>query len=295
MTHSRNLLTRTWHEFGDDHCTMMAAAIAYHVLFLFIPLVTCLLAVLGFVMRDPQRQQDAINRVLQLVPLQAGPGDNLILDSLRNVSAQSGTLTVIGVIGLIWASSGIFGAIRAALNIAWDVKTKRGFIIEKLLDLGAVLGLGVLLGASLAGTVVLHSLQTLSLQSGTVLSVPLQTVFTVLGLVLPAVISFIAFLLLYRYVPNVRHGVRDVWPGALVAAILFEVAKHGFAFYVAHFNRYQTLYGALGGVMLFMLWVYLSSIIMLIGAELASEFDSTARERLVEDEPRMSGRPLPVS
>ena len=276
-----SLLSRTWHKFGEDHCALLAAAISYYVLFSFIPLVTFLIAIFGFVMRDPQLQQNAVERVLQLMPLQAGSGDNLVLDSIRNVSRQSGTLTVIGLIGLIWASSGIFGAIRDALNIAWGAKGKRGFLMDKLLDLGAVLGLGLLFGISLAGTVVLHSLQTLSAQQ----SGMLQSGLTVVGLLLPAVVSFVAFLLLYRYVPNVRHGVGDVWPGAVLAAILFEIVKHGFAFYVAHFNRYQALYGALGAVMLFMLWTHLSSIILLIGAEFASAFEAGRHGRPLREEP----------
>jgi len=277
-----SLLGRTWREFGENHCTLLAAAISYHVLFSFIPLITFLIAILGLIVRDPASQQSAADRVLQLLPIQAASGanDNLILDSIRSVSRQSGTLTVIGLLGLIWSSSGIFGTIRSALNIAWHVKAKRGFIVDALLDIGAVLGLGLLFAASLAGTILMHSLQTMnqsSSQSG--------PIFMVLGLALPAVVSFIAFLLLYRYVPNVRHGVGDVWPGAALAAILFEVIKHGFALYVAHFNRYQALYGALGAVMLFMLWTYLSSIILLIGAEFASEFEAGRRGRPSPAEP----------
>lgn len=288
-----SLFSRTWHEFGEDHCTLLAAAISYYVLFSFIPLVTFLIAIFGFVMRDPQLQQNAVERVLQLMPLQAGSGDNLVLDSIRNVSRQSGTLTVIGLIGLIWASSGIFGAIRDALNIAWGAKGKRGFLMDKLLDVGAVLGLALLFGFSLAGTVVLHSLQTLSAQQPGTLS--FQSVLTVAGLLLPAVVSFVAFLMLYRYVPNVRHGIGDVWPGAALAAVLFEIVKHGFAFYVAHFNRYQALYGALGAVMLFMLWTYLSSIILLIGAEFASAFEAGRHGRPFREEPTPfeRGDPLP--
>ena len=283
MNNPWKLLTRTEAEFGQDHCTQMAAAIAYHLLFSFIPLISGLLAVLGFVMRDPQQQRNAVDRVLAVLPLQSG---TLILDSIRNISNQTGALTVIGLLGLLWAASGLFGAVRVALNIAWNVKAKRGFITDKLLDLGAVLGLGVLLVASLAGTMTIHLLQTLSMNlSGAIVTGSLQTLFTVLGVVVPAVFSFVAFLLLYRYVPNVQHGVGDVWPGALAATLLFEVAKHGFAFYVSHFNRYQALYGALGAVMLFMLWTYLSAIIMLIGAELASEYEAMRRGRPVEDEP----------
>ena len=160
----------------------------------------------------------------------------------------------------------------AALNIVWDVEPHHGFLRQRLLDLGAGSKLGILMVASIAGTILIHFLQTLSLQSGTVLSARLQAVFTVAGVLLPAAISFVAFLLIYREVPNRRHPTSDVWPGALLATALFELSKHGFAFYVSHFNSYQAVYGVLGGLMLFMLWVYLAAIILLIGAEFASEF-----------------------
>jgi membrane protein len=268
MTRSGSLVSRTWHEFSDDHCTLLAAAIAYYVLFSIIPLITLMFAVFGFIMRNPQSQQGVVDRILQTIPL----GQSAISDSIRSVSGQSGALSIIGLVGLIWASTGMFDAIRSALNIAWNVESQRGLFKQKLLDLGAVFGLGILMAASLAGTLLVHFLQT-SLRSGTVLSGPLQPVITLAALLLPAVISFVAFLLIYRNVPNVRHGTGDVWPGALLAAVLFELSKHGFAFYVAHFNNYQAAYGVLGGVMLFMLWTYLASIILLMGAEFASEFE----------------------
>jgi len=281
MARSRSLVSRTWHEFSDDHCTLLAAAIAYYVLFSFIPLVTLTLAVFGFIMRDPQSQQSALDRILQTVPV----GQNAVFDSIRGLSVQSGTLSLIGLVGLMWASSGMFGAVRSALNIVWDVKTQHGFIGQKLRDIGAALGLGILLVASTAGTILIHFLQTLSLQSGTVLSGPFQTIFTVAGVLLPALISFVAFLLIYRNVPNVQHRTREVWPGALLATTLFEATKHGFAFYVSHFNSYQAAYGVLGGVMLFMVWTYLAAIILLIGAEFTSEREEGKHKRVIDDRP----------
>ena len=289
MAGSGSLVSRTWHEFGDDHCTLLAAAIAYYVLFSFIPLVTLMLAVFGFVMRDPQTQQSALDRILQTIPL----GQNVIFDSIRTVSGQSGALSVIGLVGLIWSSSGMFGAIRSALNIAWDAEPQHGFIRQKLLDVGAAFGVGILLVASMAGTILIHFFQTLSANSGTVLSGPLQTAFTVAGVLLPAVISFVAFLLIYREVPNVHHRASDVWPGALLATVLFELSKHGFAFYVSHFNHYQAVYGVLGGVMLFMLWTYLGAIILLFGAEFASEFEKGRHSRPIEDESVAPSRAIP--
>ncbi len=282
MTNLWKLATQTRRGFSEDHGTQMAAAIAYHVLFSFIPLITVLLAVFGFIMRDPQRQQLAADRVLASLPLQSG---TLVYDSIHNISTQTGALTLIGLLSLLWTASGLFGVIRGTLNIAWDAKAKRGFITGTLLDLGAVLGLGVLLIVSFAGTMAIHSLQTLSVnQSGALVTGSLQTLFTVLGVILPAASSYVVFLLLYRYVPNVRHSVGDVWPGALVATLLFELAKHGFVFYVSHFNKYQAVYGALGAVMLFMLWTYLSAIIMLIGAELASEYEHMRHGRSAEED-----------
>ena len=275
MNRSGSLVSRTWHEFGDDHCTLLAAGIAYYVLFSIIPLVTLTIAIFGFVVRDPQSQQAVLNRILQAIPLD----QNVVSDSIRSASAQSGTLSLIGLIGLVWASGGMFGAIRSALNITWGVEPRRGFVMQQLLDVGAVVGLGILMLASTMGTLLVHFLQTLSLHA-TALSGPTRTLFTVVGILLPAAISFVMFLLIYRKVPSVEHRTSDVWPGALLAAVLFELSKHGFAFYVSHFNNYRAIYGVLGGVMLFMLWTYLASIILLIGAEFASEFEKGQHERL---------------
>ncbi len=297
MQNPWKLLTRTHQAFETHHCAQLAAAIAYHVLFSFIPIITVLLAVIGFVLRDPAQRQHAVDRVLAALPLQSG---TMVDQAIRNIANQSGTLTIVGLIGLVWAASGLFGAVRVALDIAWGVNEKRGFITDKLVDIGAVLGLGLLLAASLAGTVMIHFIQALSLTlPGTSGAGPMQPLFTVLGLAVPAVFSFMAFLLLYRYIPNVRHRMSDVWPGALLATVLFEIAKHGFAFYVARFNHYQALYGALGAVMLFMLWTHLSAIIMLIGAELAAQYEAHRRGRPVGIEQEQSvllrGIPQPAT
>lgn len=276
-------VARSWGEFNNDHCALLAAAISYHVLFAFVPLVTFVVALFGWLMRDPTARASAVDWLVQLLPLQ-GSENNLVLEIVRNVSSQTGTLTVIGALGLMWSSTGIFGSIRSALNIAWGVPNKRGFFLDLLFDVGSLLGFGLLFAASMGGTVVLHSLES------SILRIPgisptgvLSTMILIAGLLLPATFSFIAFLLLFRFVPNVRHRVHDVWVGALVAAVLFEAGKHAFAFYVAHFNRYQAIYGALGGVMLFMLWTYVSAIILLIGAEVAAE-----RERRLRGAPPSS-------
>ena len=271
MTNPFGMFGRAGREFGDDHCTLLAAAIAYNVLFAFIPLVTLLIAILGMFLRDPASQQSAVDRVLQMLPIQPGAGnDSLILSTIRSVSGQAGTLSVIGLLGLIWSSAGIFGAVRAALNIVFDSDRHRGFLSGALHDVSGVIGLGILFLLSLAGTIFVHAL-TSNLISPTFAGGAGLSALALIGYVVPALLSWLAFTVLYRYVPDVDHRAGDVLLGGLVAAVLFEILKHGFAWYVSHFARYQSLYGALGGVMLFMLWTYLSALVMLWGAEIAAE------------------------
>ncbi|MDZ4278371.1 MAG: YihY/virulence factor BrkB family protein, partial [Dehalococcoidia bacterium] len=203
--------------------------------------------------------------------------DNVVTDTLKGVSDASAPLTVVGLVGMAWAASAMFGALRRSLNIAFDASTPRPVVQQKLVDLAMVLGLGALLGLSIAGTAVLRTLRELSDDNLGPLSEGTGFLWSVPPLLLPAVFSFFVFALVYRYVPNAPTRFRSVWPGALLATVLFELLKNGFAIYVANFSNYAGAYGALGGILLFLLWVYLTANILLIGAELAAEYPRVLR------------------
>ena len=348
------LIRRTVHEYGDDNCSHMAAAISYYVLFSIIPLAIFLISIFGLVVRDEERQQDIAAEIVSFLDVEEGDlvlkpnedaiealydagaveeirealegftvetteelalavqeggsvivagrsldadeldvsNDNVVIDTIQGVSDVSGALTIVGLVGMAWSASAMFGAIRKSLNIAWDTDVHRPVVQQKLVDLGMVLGLGTLLGLSIAGTTALRTLQTLSDDALGPLSTGTGFFWLVLPLFLPAVLSFSVFLLVYRYVPNVQTKVGDVWPGALLATVLFELLKNGFAFYIANFNNYAGAYGALGGILLFMLWAYLTANILLIGAELAAEYPRVLRGDYDEPETGKKGRPL---
>jgi membrane protein len=216
--------------------------------------------------------------------------DNLVTDTLRGVSNVSAPLTIVGLIGMAWSASAMFGAIRKSINIAWDLEKHRPVVQQKLIDVGMVLGLGLLLGLSVAGTAAIRTLPALSDENLGPLSEGTGFAWSVLPLFLPAFFSFTVFLLMYRYVPNVQTKIGDVWPGALLATVLFELLKNGFAFYIANFNNYSGAYGALGGLLLFMLWMYLTSNILLIGAELAAEYPRVLRGDYADEEARPAER-----
>jgi membrane protein len=274
---------RTIHDFIADRCTQMAAALAYYVLFSIIPMVALAVAAFGLVLRVPQIRQSVVDSILRNVPVQAG----LVVDAIRAVSSASEPLTILGALTLVWTTMNMFGAIRDSLNVAWGVRKGRPLFRQKLIDLGIVIGLGLLLGASVLGTTALHTLRNVSALVLGQRMPRLEYVWDVFAWAFPAAITFVAFLLLYRYVPNVRHRFSDVWPGALLAALLFEMTKHAFTFYVASFSRFEMLYGALGAVMLFLMWVYLSAMILLLGAEMAAVYERAIRGRTT------AARPLP--
>jgi membrane protein len=267
-TAAHSLVRGTWRAFQQDSCTMLAAGIAYYALFSFIPLATLLLALLGFLVRDPASRQLALDRILHALPLQSAQGQNLVLDSLRAVASQAGGLSIAGGLGLYWAASGLFGAIRTSLHIVWRVRPSPSFLADRFRDACAVVVVGLLLMVSMAGTLMAHLVP-----ANAAAPVTAPWVLVLAGIFVSAVVSFIGFTLTYWHVPRVRHDFFDVWPGALLAMILFELSKHAFALYASLSAGYRALYGLLGGVMLFMMWTYTASLILLIGAVLTCEYE----------------------
>jgi membrane protein len=257
-----SVLIRTGQKFTADRCPLLAAAIAYQVLFSIIPVTALLVAAAGPTLRTPGVEQQVVDVVTRSIPLERG----LVMDAVRAVSRSSGALSLVGGVLLLWVASGMFSTLREALNAAWSA-TSRGIVRQTLADFAAVAFLALLVLLSIAGTGVLHSMLALDRLPGPH-SAWVEWAWRSGASAGPALVSLAAFLLVYRYVPNVRHGFREVLPGAVIGAILFEAAKHGFAYYVSTYSRHELLYGALGTVMLFQLWIYVSATILLAGAEL---------------------------
>ena len=256
-------LPRAWRNFFADRCPMMAAAIAYQVLFAIVPLTALVVAATGFALRAPDLRGQVVQWVVERIPLDR----SLVIDAIRAVANSGTPLTFVGTLLLLWTAVGMFSTVRDSLNFAWGVRGG-GIVHQKLIDVASVLGLTLLLLFSVAGTSALHGVAS---PSTTFLGYPSPDFDHVWNLIaggVPAFATYAAFHLAYRYLPNVRHGFRDVLPGTLFGAALFELGKHGFTLYVARFNHYEVLYGSLGAVLLFQLWIYLSAVILLAGAEL---------------------------
>jgi membrane protein len=250
----------------------MAAAISYYALFSLFPLLIFMVSMFGIFLQSGSLQKDLIDKVLEFIPLTSDKGRNEVTNAIDAVAGISIPLSIVGLLGLAWSASAMFGAIRTSLNIAWDIETSRHFVKQKLADLAMVAAVGAFFLLSIGTTALLRATQEASSDILGPLSSNTALFWRVVPNLMPAIFSFGAFIAVYRFVPNAPTKTGDIWPGALVAAIFFEIIKNGFSFYLANFGRYDVVYGSLGAVVALLFWMYLSAVVLLFGAEVASEY-----------------------
>ncbi len=270
-------LARTWRRFGQliEHGvggffshggTQRAAAISFYALFSIFPIAILCVAVLGVVKHDDSARTQVVNFLLDRLPLTEDGGRRQLERAMLRVTRDVAGFSILGVFTLVFAASNVMGSIRQALNVAFRVQEDRPPVQAKLWDLFMVLVFGVLITLSLALTLLDSVVK--KTDSGVVDA--LQSV----GRVLPLAIAVLVFTGIFRLVPARRPRLRDIWPGVLVAAIGYELAKIGFAAYLQNFANYGAVYASLGAVVAFLVFTYVVSFIALLGAEIAAEYPS---------------------
>ena len=267
------LAKRSVSEFLDDHCAQLAASMSYYVFFSLFPLAILAVSVVGVLLTDDALRERVIDELFNLLPSGAGRED---LESLIGpIASGRSAVGVISVVGLIWAATGMMSALRFSLDTAWDMEFRRPFVRGKLVDLGLVLGVGGLLTISVAATAVLQVGRDVSDSVADSLGpfgAEASGLFRVLAVLVPFLLTWTTFTIIYKVVPSVTTRVRDVVAGALVGALLFEALKHGFAFYLRNFSNYDAVYGSLGAAIALLFFVYLAACVLLFGAEIAAEW-----------------------
>lgn len=272
-------LRRTVLRFQEHEGGRIAASIAFFVLFSAIPSAAVLVLSVGWTIRDPHEQAHLLGHMLELLPVGSPQNRAFLLSSVEAIRKASAGISVLGVIGIAWSALGMFSAARWGLNRAWGASPRRGLLRVGLRDFVTALGIWVLLVVSAASTAGLHVLiGEHEVPAHGLVSGP-DLVWATIEWSMPALLSFGGFFFLYWYVPNVKHRMRDVLPAALVATGLFEISKRVFGLYVSLIASRSSLFGALGGILGFMLWVYVCSAILLLGAEFASVYRHRRLER----------------
>jgi membrane protein len=262
---------QTWIYFSRHGCPQHAAAISYFVLFSIIPVAILAVSVIGFILVNEERRTDLVNEILDTVPLTQTEGRDEVENALDTVQRVSGPAAALSLVATIWASSAMFSSIRRALNIVWGTDEHRPWAQGKLVDFAQVGGLSAILLGSIVLTGLMRQVRAASADWAGPFGND-NPLWEIPPILIPAAVTFATFLLLYKIVPAAGTHFRDIIPGALFATLLFETLKNTFAFYVANFNNFDVVYGSLAGVLLFLFFTYLSSNILLMGAELSHTF-----------------------
>jgi membrane protein len=271
------VLKRSVKEFQEDKLTDWAAALTYYGILAIFPALLVLTSVLGLI--GESATQPLIDNLSEVAP---GPAQEILTNALENLQGSqgaAGVVFVIGLLGALWSASGYVAAFMRASNEIYDIEEGR--------PLWKTLPLRVGLTVLLLALVVISALAVvltggIAKEVGSILNLG-DTAVSVWNIakwpVLLLVVSFM-FAVLYWAAPNVKHpGFRWLSPGGILAVVGWLIASGAFAFYVSNFGSYNKTYGTLGGVIVFLVWLWLSNIMVLLGAELNAELE---RGRAIE-------------
>ncbi|SEC94304.1 membrane protein [Amycolatopsis tolypomycina] len=271
------VLKRTFKQFNRDNLTDWAAALTYYGVLSLFPGIIVLTAILGLL--GPDKIQTVIDNINQVVP---GQGKDILVGAIKELTGSrslAGPLAILGLLGALWSASGYIGAFMRASNAIYGMPEGRPVWKTIPLRIALTVGIVVLLAACALGVVATGSVarrigDLIGLGSTGVL------VWEIAKWPVIALLVSLAFALLYWVGPNVRlPSFKWLTPGGLLAVVLWVLASAGFALYVANFGSYNKTYGSLAGVIVFLVWLWISNLAVLLGAELDAEL---ARGRTIE-------------
>jgi membrane protein len=276
-----NVVKRTVGEIGDDQVGDLAAALTYYAVFSIFPLLLLLVTLASFIFDADQAKQTVFSKLSSVAP---GETAKVLSDAVGAALEKKGggelTLaTLVSIGGLLLSSSGVFTTLDKAINRAWGCEYKASLIKDKLISFAMVIAVAVMLVlstfVSAAVNFVLNSSEVVvgALVGG---KNPLVAwAVQILSILISIALSAGILLIIFRTLPRCRVSVSDVWLGAILTAVGWEILKQGFAFYIGNFSG-SSVYGSIGSIFTLLTWIYLTGFLLLVGAEFTSEY---ARER----------------
>ncbi|GAA3020011.1 YihY/virulence factor BrkB family protein [Streptosporangium longisporum] len=268
---------RTVKEFQQDNLTDWAAALTYYAVLSIFPALLAVVSLLGLF--GQSATQSLVDNLGAVAPGPAKQTLDTVLQGLQSSPRAAGISTIIGIAVALWSASGYVGAFMRAANVMYEMPEGRPVWKTLPLRLAITTVLVILMAV---GSVAVVFTGGLADQAGKVLGIG-ETALTVWNIAKWPVLVLIVMAtlaLLYWAAPNVRHpGFRWLTPGSAIAVVLWIVASAAFAFYVANFGAYNKTYAALSGVIVFLIWLWISNVAVLLGVEFDAEL---ARGRAIE-------------
>lgn len=239
----RDFFIQLWHKYREDHVSILVSSLAYYTFFSFFPILLLLASIIGFIYGTREESVQIPRQVLDLLPFSS----EFIENALNRIIHARHSLGFFGSVLLIWSATGAFDNLQQMLNRIHRAPAMRPLWRRRLL--------GLLLG------LILTLFIPLSMGISAIRPVPARTLAGI-------AFNFVLFLTLYHFGPSVRRRYRQIWPGALIGAVLWEVSKALFGIYVGSLSAQKMPYGSVGSVIAVLLWLYVSGTIFALGAEI---------------------------
>lgn len=265
----RDIVVRIYRKLAQDHVTVVAAGVAFFGLFAIFPAIGAVVAIAGYIF-DPAQITELLSGLFQILPPNAAL---IIREQLATAAGASQAASGLGaVFGILLALYGVMRGVKTlmeGMNFVFEEEEKRGFIALNLAAAGLtlLLILGVLLG--LAAMVALPAIAALA-----ELPPAVDTLIGIARWIVMALLTVLGLAVIYRYGPSRRNAKwRWISPGALAGTVLWLIGTLAFSLYARNFANYNATYGAIGGVIALLVWLWLSALVVLIGAELDAEME----------------------
>ena len=259
----------------DSNDLTFASSIAYYTLLSLFPFFLLAFSILGSVTADPGDRARILEFVLRYFPRQF----EFVTTQLDAMQQNTIRLGVAGTLLMIWAAMGVFGAITSAVNHAWGVDKQPSYLKHKLISFVMLVAASLLL---LAGLLLVTAVNIVEARWFAVVAAhaPQLSVLHHFALRWGSTLLFIAVVgLIFYFVPNAKVRFRDVWVGAVVTGLLWRGALFGFSWYVRDLTRFSKMHGSIAAVIVFLIWIYISAVLLLYGVEVTAANARLRRHR----------------
>ena len=280
-------LLEVYTKFIEHRGALLAGGIAFFIFFSLFPILLFTGVILAYVLEDQAVRAQLMNYVFDNFPVFA----DLTRGTIEELITKRSSAGVIALIGILWAGTNLFGGLAIGLNAVYEVAETRNLLLQRLIAIVVYLMIAGLIILSFGATAIASVFRDEVLR----MLFPDQVIaatWTIFSLALGAVSTILLFLVVYKMVPNVKVGLSSILPGTIVAGLGWELAKYGFAVYLSTFARqgYGLIYGSFATIVLLMFWLYISAVLLLLGAEINVAFRRRASGGVKSFEPRKGSK-----
>lgn len=265
--------------YSRDNGSLVAAAVSFYAFLSLIPLILLGASIGAFLLGSVEQAQSAVMRIVaQYYPVALRQDDGILISIIAQVVEGRAAATGISSVMLLVSGLTLMSALCRGINVAWGVKERRGFLRQKLADLFLLVSTAILLGLSLGITAFIELVRGLDIELFG-LSIPdFPLIWRTLIYLVPLGITTAAFTLVYKVAPKVHVPTHVALLGGVFCGVMWELTKVAFGYYVAHVASVNSVYGSLGSVIILLIWINLSAVVTVLGAEVGSEWDRLERQ-----------------